>query len=54
MNQWEYLVIREIEYPNREKLNKLGFEGWNLVSFVLDKDYCISIFKRKIEDNGFC
>lgn len=45
---WEYKIVRERNIGLEEELNKLGSEGWEMVSAVRDSnDWIKFIFKRE-------
>ena len=49
--QWEYNVVSQYAkytHENCEELNKLGLEGWELVSVVLEGVMMHHYFKRKL------
>jgi len=50
---WEYRVVRE--FPNGSEMNKLGKEGWELVSVTVVSSATatpcwISVFKRPLNE----
>ncbi len=48
MTQWEYLRAGELE---KEELNQLGLEGWELVSVILYQslENRVYFFKRELQ-----
>jgi hypothetical protein len=53
MTEWEYkvLIVEVKEEPEKE-LNKLGKEGWELVSISVEDRIIFSVLKRKKVETG--
>lgn len=57
MIQWEYKTEYGVLYMDDETLNKIGVEGWELVSFMFRYESAARlshynyIFKRQITEN---
>lgn len=43
--KWEYKTI-QTDYMNKEELDKLGGEGWELVNMCMIKGWATYVFKR--------
>lgn len=46
--QWEYMIYRSNWYPQEDKLNELGAQGWQLVAFDPMNEFITAYFKREI------
>jgi len=48
MTEWEYkILIVEVKEEPEKELNKLGREGWELVSISVEDRIIFSVLKRK-------
>lgn len=56
MQKWEYRVGSSEWYPSHKQLNRLGLEGWELVSVIVEVptkaiDF-VACFKRPLVDEN--